>query len=75
MNWAGIILLAFKAIAAAIDYLQSKRAIDAAAAEIYARYAKGALDEIKAANEARAAVRADTAAGGLRRDDGFRRND
>lgn len=77
MSWVAIIAAIFKAVAAAVDYLQKKQAIDAASAEIFSRYAKGALDEIKAANDARAAVKRDAVLHPDRvfdNSDGFRRD-
>lgn len=76
MEWGAVILAAFKALAAAVDYLQRKQLLDAAQAEIYGRYAKGALDEIRIANEARAAVRDDYVRHSERVSDtdGFRRD-
>lgn len=56
MSWVAIIAAIFKAIAVGVEYLQKQQALDAASAEIFSRYARGALDEIKAASEARAAV-------------------
>ena len=76
MSWVAIIAAIFKAVAAAVDYLQKKQAMDAAAAEIFSRYAKGALDEIQAANAARAAVKSDAVLHPerVRDTDGFRRD-
>ncbi len=76
MNWLAIILACFKALSAAVEFLRNKQALDAATAEILSVHLKGALDEIKIANDARAAVRADAIRnpGGVRDDDGFRRD-
>jgi len=76
MSWVAIIAAIFKAIGAAVDYLQKKQAIDAASAEIFSRYAKGALDEIRVANEARVAVKSDVVLHPerVRDTDGFRRD-
>lgn len=75
MSWVAIIAAIFKVISAATDYLQQKQAIDQASAEIFSRYAKGALDEIAAAKQAREGVRAAINAdpGELRRPDQFKR--
>jgi hypothetical protein len=76
MSWVAIIAAIFKAIGAVSDYLLKQQALDAASAEIFSRYAKGALNEINAANEARAAVKHDLVhhPERLRDTDGFRRD-
>ena len=60
MDWVAIIAAVFKAISAAVDYLNKKQMMDAAEAEIFSRYAKGALDEIRQAAKTRSDVDART---------------
>lgn len=76
MTWLAVILAVFKALSAAVGYLQDKQALDAATAEIMLRHLQGAQDEIKAANDARAAVKSDAVLHPerLRDTDGFRRD-
>jgi hypothetical protein len=77
VSWLALISGVISAIVAVIQYLKNQQALDTATAVALSKHLRGALDEIKLANDARAAVRDDAVRHPERvRDDsdGFRRD-
>lgn len=73
MDWLGLVLGVVKLLGAFTQWLHDRQMINAGAASQVAAALKEQSDEIDRALKARNAVRNDNERGGLRNDDGFKR--